>query len=687
MLLIAVRRMKILKNQMSKIKLFHPTRLLLVGMMAGGPSVHAQQPVAPPPAVSAQKPALPASTETGTLSLSVVVLDDLMPRPVALTDFRITADFGSRAEQILRTDENGVLSIALPPGSYVLESVRPAKFKGLVLSWKSRFSIQAGQTATLKLTDADATAATISAVSARQISDEAKVYQSLKNGVVTVECDFGSGSGFVVDKRGLILTNQHVVNETHQAVIRFGRGLRFPATVVMQDKDADVAVLAFNPDAFKTFVVIPLADTTAGSVAVEGEKVLAIGSPLQQEKILTVGIISKVEKDVLISDVNINHGNSGGPLLNLAGEAVGLTTFLDPGSNGPGISGIVAINKALPVLKAAQDKLAALPPPPATSLPDIAEMPVPGKALMEAALTTRKPYFIDAPKNFQIILYTPFTIASIDAAAEREVDKGRNARVRKRGERGVKEVSAIAPSRFWERYAIGDRDAVVPIMVRPVLRETRGSHSRGVFGAILGGLAGVPVRTQTNLEFRDDFYDMELKRGTQVLLPVRQARERASVLYDNPLLSVKDTAYGGIYFYDPQVFEPSQPLIIRMRRESNLQAWDEVRLDPKMQRRIWDEFAPYRDAQPSPSPMAVSTSPSSPPNPTASTVPPAKSIPSLPRAPRLPEIKTFPQRVRLETSNGNSYIGNVTAFDGSVYTLVTRTETQKIKASERLCEK
>jgi hypothetical protein len=84
-------------------------------------------------------------------------------------------------------------------------------------------------------------------------SDEARVYKDLKAGVVTVECDLCSGSGFVVDKRGLILTNQHVANGTHWAAIRFDRGIRINANVVQEDKNADVAVLQFNPEAYKEF--------------------------------------------------------------------------------------------------------------------------------------------------------------------------------------------------------------------------------------------------------------------------------------------------------------------------------------------------------------------------------------------------------------------------------------------------
>src|SRR5438270_604537 len=84
--------------------------------------------------------------------------------------------------------------------------------------------------------------------------------------VVIVENDFGHGSGFVVDARGLILTNQHVTNGMQWIAVRFDRGKRFNASVVYEDKAADVAVIQFNPAAFTEFRVIPLADPFRGPI-------------------------------------------------------------------------------------------------------------------------------------------------------------------------------------------------------------------------------------------------------------------------------------------------------------------------------------------------------------------------------------------------------------------------------------
>src|SRR5208283_1164960 len=103
---------------------------------------------------------------------------------------------------------------------------------------------------------------------------------------------------------------------------------------------------------------------------IEGERVFTIGSPLSQRKILTSGIVSKIEERAIISDININHGNSGGPLFNSNGVVVGITTFGDTSARGgPGISGIVRIEEAFPLIEKAKNAMASSPKPSDELLP------------------------------------------------------------------------------------------------------------------------------------------------------------------------------------------------------------------------------------------------------------------------------------------------------------------------------
>ena len=142
-----------------------------------------------------------------------------------------------------------------------------------------------------------------------------------------------SGSGFVIDLQGHIVTNYHVVNGADEIVANFLDGTIVRAEVVGLDADSDIAVIRVDLPQER------LNPVTFGSEKdlVIGQVVVAIGSPFQQRWTMTSGIISALDRDirglglysvgsVIQTDASINPGNSGGPLLNLAGEVVGVNS-------------------------------------------------------------------------------------------------------------------------------------------------------------------------------------------------------------------------------------------------------------------------------------------------------------------------------------------------------------------------
>jgi len=139
----------------------------------------------------------------------------------------------------------------------------------------------------------------------------------------------GVGSGFIIDAKGYILTNQHVIDGASRITIGLLTGERFRARVVGVDHDTDLAVLKIDTD--KELPVMKFGDSNAAQV---GDWVLAIGSPFGLEQTVTAGIISKKDRDTtnssfqrfLQTDAAINRGNSGGPLVNMHGEAIGVNS-------------------------------------------------------------------------------------------------------------------------------------------------------------------------------------------------------------------------------------------------------------------------------------------------------------------------------------------------------------------------
>src|SRR5215204_1443043 len=146
-------------------------------------------------------------------------------------------------------------------------------------------------------------------------------FNRLKTSVVTVWSEFGHGTGFIIDKEGLILTNQHVVGPSEYIAVQFDEKRKVRAVLLSASAEKDVAVLWANLEGLPEATVAVIAKTDAEEPAItEGERVFTIGRPLNQKKIITTGIASKIEEKAIISDININPGNSGGALFNSIGE-------------------------------------------------------------------------------------------------------------------------------------------------------------------------------------------------------------------------------------------------------------------------------------------------------------------------------------------------------------------------------
>jgi S1-C subfamily serine protease len=152
------------------------------------------------------------------------------------------------------------------------------------------------------------------------------------------------GTGFIFDRRGYILTNEHVIHGASQVLLRlYGKKKPVRAHVVGTDYTHDIAVLRGDVDVPDTVLKIG----RSRDVRV-GEWVVAIGSPLGLDHTVTVGIVSALERPMQIgdreyphllqTDAAINRGNSGGPLINLKGEVIGMNTAVSQSSQGIGFA-------------------------------------------------------------------------------------------------------------------------------------------------------------------------------------------------------------------------------------------------------------------------------------------------------------------------------------------------------------
>src|SRR5678815_2134573 len=140
----------------------------------------------------------------------------------------------------------------------------------------------------------------------------------------------GIGSGFIINPKGYILTNHHVIEDAARITVGLQSGEKFRGTVIGVDPETDVAVIKI--DAPKDLPTVTLGDSNAAQV---GDWVLAMGSPFGLDQTVTAGIISKKERETpyfnvfqrfLQTDAAINRGNSGGPLVNMRGEVIGMNS-------------------------------------------------------------------------------------------------------------------------------------------------------------------------------------------------------------------------------------------------------------------------------------------------------------------------------------------------------------------------
>jgi putative serine protease PepD len=149
------------------------------------------------------------------------------------------------------------------------------------------------------------------------------------------------GSGFVFDDQGHIVTNQHVVDGAQSISVTFSNGKSYDATVVGTDSSTDLAVLKVDAP---TSLLSPLALADSSELEV-GDGVIAIGSPFGLDQTVTTGIVSALHReitapnnfaidDAIQTDAAINHGNSGGPLLDLEGKVVGVNSQIESESGG-----------------------------------------------------------------------------------------------------------------------------------------------------------------------------------------------------------------------------------------------------------------------------------------------------------------------------------------------------------------
>ncbi len=419
-------------------------------------------------------------------------------------------------------------------------------------------------------------------------------FNRLQTSVVTVWSETSHGTGFLIDKEGLVMTNQHVVGASQFISVQFDSKRKIPAVLLAASPEKDVAILWINLDALPdaTIATIAKLDSSEEPAIVEGERVFTIGSPLNQRKIITTGVASKIEERAILSDININPGNSGGPLFNSVGEVVGITTFGDVSRSSAGVSGIVRIEEAMSLIDDARKKMAEVQKPQAKLLPVDPTDTFPLEAIKDIA-TAKKfdsdRYYLSID-DFNINLLTPTLKYRIQTEAEREAAKTREKRNKKDG--AIQGTFRPFEDFYGWREYVGEYKPILIIRATPALGESFwGAVGRGV-------AANYGIRTQAKLRFKTDFYKMRLMCGDKEVEPIHPGKIAHILSESNYLVSIKDATFEGLYSYPADAISPQcGKVTLEMYSEKKPTEAKVKVLSEKTVTKIAMDFAPYLDSR------------------------------------------------------------------------------------------
>ena len=420
----------------------------------------------------------------------------------------------------------------------------------------------------------------------QRVNTEAQLFERYRSGVFTV---FGSarGTGYLADSNGLVVTNAHLIEGSAEVRVQIDMATTVYARPLVVDGPRDLAVLAINMKRCGNCAVLPVLDTSKAPAPTEGERVVALGSPLNRVGALSIGIVNVADRQSIVSDASVNYLNTGGPLIDLDGNVIGLNSDKSERAGAPdALAPRLARSLAWPWIAAALVKARG-------ALPALASRPVSDSLLPVAP---REPFpvapvratgalaqmdlrnYRAAAGPFRILVMTPQVMAWREAQARKAAGERRRHGAG-RGRAGD-EIDPIQGWRDWDEYASGRR-AVVIFNVTPEQTEFPFYESAKVpsFGA-------------------GNFEAMRIYRDGVEIIPVERVRVPAVLNGEEQQGADRAIPMQGIYVYRAEEFAPRVvgstasymvALVDATRPARTIQA----SLPSAMVEQIWRDFTPY----------------------------------------------------------------------------------------------
>jgi hypothetical protein len=484
------------------------------------------------------------------------------------------------------TTLEGTADVRLRPGNYTVESERAITYQGKAHVWVQTVDILAGRDAVLELTTANAEVEETSSATAGSTleSDPYSLVPKWQDSVVALWTPTAHASGFVIDAKGLIATNQRVVGAATAVEVQLTPTVKVASVVLAADPAKDVAILWVEPKVTAALAPVPLGCTQEARPAISaGQEIFSIAVPLRQLKGITPAKVSRVDTTTIVSDLTLASGSTGGPVFSARGELVGITSIAeDRDEFGRGDLRIIRSEAVCGVLAAAQQKLKTATPPSDSHLPVEPAQPFPLgslKEIVQRRAGSLSPYQVTS-RSFEVAFITPLLLYGSVHQAE-QVQRRTTSKETRKPTAEPLWVGPLMDFANWSEY-VHDFPPVLLVRMTPKLVEGFWT-TVGRFAARTQGVSLPPIK-----RFKSGFSRMRAFCGSTEVTPIHPFRlERR--------LSDAEAIYEGLYVFDPGALGPHCGSVkFDLFSEQEPTKADPTVVDAAIVQQVWQDFEPYR---------------------------------------------------------------------------------------------